>query len=93
MEPEKCIAEARLWLGKRSAMSTRPKVNFKPGSNVGGDSMWLPAVVVLRARLERIPGRRQRLGSDRLVRHRPERMGSVRRGDLRWLDPDLNAPQ
>jgi hypothetical protein len=49
------------WLGKRSPMSTRPKVNFKPGSNVGGDSMWLPAVVVRRARLERIPGRRQRL--------------------------------
>jgi len=32
-------------------------------------------------------------GSDRLVRHRPERKRSVRRGDLQWLDPDLNAPQ
>jgi hypothetical protein len=49
------------WLGKRSPVSTRPKVNFKPGSNVCGDSMWLPAVLVRRARLERIPGRRQRL--------------------------------
>jgi hypothetical protein len=34
---------------------------FRAGSNVCGDSMWLPAVVVSRARFERIPGRRQRL--------------------------------
>jgi len=40
-------------------MSARPKVNFKPGSNVCGDSMWL--VVVRRTRLGRILGRRQRL--------------------------------
>jgi hypothetical protein len=52
--------EAGGW-GERSPISTRPKVNSKPGSNVCGEAMWLPAVVVRRARLERIPGTRQRL--------------------------------
>jgi len=74
-------------------MSTRPKVTSKPGSNVCGESMWLPAVVVRRARLKRIPRQAAEARSDRLARHRPERMRSVRRGDLQWLDPNLNAPQ
>ena len=36
-------------------MSTRPKMSFKQGSKVWGwDSMWLPAVIVHRPRMDRI---------------------------------------
>lgn len=36
-------------------MSTRPKMSFKQGSKVWvWDSMWLPAVVIHRARMDRI---------------------------------------
>jgi hypothetical protein len=49
------------WLGKRFPTTTLAKMNFKPRSKFRGDSMWLPAVVVRRARPERIGGKRQRL--------------------------------
>jgi hypothetical protein len=36
-------------------MNTRPKMSFKQGSKVWvWDSMWLPAVVIERARMDRI---------------------------------------
>jgi hypothetical protein len=36
-------------------MSTRPKMSFKQGSKVWvWDSMWLPAVIVHRAQMDRI---------------------------------------
>ena len=42
-------------------MSTRSKVNFKPGSNVCEDSMWLPGWSYAEPGLNGYQGRRQRL--------------------------------